>query len=100
MKLKLVTSNNINNELNEKIKLLNVEYNHQMDKNNKNMNHKYETLTTSYKEKLGVMQDKYKIVLEKERKKSEAYKEKAIGAHNMNKMLSSNIETMQAMSEL
>ena len=77
-----------------------IEHNQHTESMSKQAQAKFDALATSYKEKLISVQDKYRGAIEKERKKSEAYKGKAIEAHNMNKILSSNIETMQAMAEL
>lgn len=84
----------------ERCQLLQSEHNHHTENLNKQFQGKFDALASSYKDKLISVQDKYRSAIEKERKKSEAYKAKAIEAHNMNKILSSNIETMQAMAEL
>jgi chromosome segregation ATPase len=84
----------------ERCQMLQIEHNQHTESVNKQAQAKFDALATSYKEKLISVQDKYRGAIDKERKKSEAYKGKAIEAHNMNKILSSNIETMQAMAEL
>lgn len=84
----------------ERCQLMQIEHNQHTESMSKQAQAKFDALATSYKEKLISVQDKYRGAIEKERKKSEAYKGKAIEAHNMNKILSSNIETMQAMAEL
>ena len=86
--------------LEEKIKSVQQEHNTEIEQLNRQANHRLESLTASYKSKLEHLQEKYKTNLDKIQKKANEYKDKAISAHNLNKLLSNNIETMQAMAEL
>ena len=86
--------------LEDKAKAIQQEHSAEVEQLNKQANHRLESLTASYKAKLEHLQEKYKSNLDKIQKKANEYKDKAISAHNLNKLLSNNIETMQAMAEL